>query len=264
MAEKGWIKLHRSLQECWIWLDKEPFEKRSAWIDLLLTANHSDKKILFNNELIIVKRGQILTSVRKLSERWRWSYDKTLRYLKLLERDGMLQRESDRFRTLLTIVKYEVYQEQPITNRTPISEPISEQISERPSDKQECKELKNINNNSLCKKDAQSLFEELWKLYPVKRGKGQVSDTAKMRLLKIGREQMIRAIERYKTYVDKQKNLNYQNGSTFFNSGYVDYIDENYTPNDEKPKNQSIDNRFNNFEGRTYDMSSLEQQLLNN
>lgn len=66
----GWIKLHRKLQDCWIWQENEPFDKRSAWVDLLLSANHSDKKILFNGELIIVKRGQVLTSIRKLSAKW--------------------------------------------------------------------------------------------------------------------------------------------------------------------------------------------------
>lgn len=153
----GWIKLHRKLQECWIWLEKEPFDKRSAWVDLLLNANHSDKKILFNGELITVKRGQILTSIRKLAERWKWSYDKTSRFLKLIESDGMLRKESDNCRTLLTIENYEVYQDVTCTNRTPISEPTEHQqvnlpntcrtpISEPISDKQEYKEDKNDKN----------------------------------------------------------------------------------------------------------------------
>ena len=69
----GWIKIYRKIQDCLIWSDKEPFDKRSAWIDLLLSANHSDQKSLFNGELIAIKRGQILTSIRMLSDKWRWS-----------------------------------------------------------------------------------------------------------------------------------------------------------------------------------------------
>lgn len=160
----GLIKLHRKLQDCWIWLDKEPFDKRSAWVDLLLTANHSDKKILFNGELITVKRGQILTSIRKLAERWKWSYDKTSRFLKLIESDGMLRKESDNCRTLLTIENYEVYQDVTCTNRTPISEPTEHQqvnlpntfrtpISEPISDKQEYKEDKNVKNDKKVRKE---------------------------------------------------------------------------------------------------------------
>ena len=112
----GWIRLYRKLQECWVWEDKEPFDKRSAWIDLLLTANHADAKLLFNGELITVQRGQILTSVRKLSAKWKWSVNKVYRFLKLLENDKMLQKESDKDRTLLTLVNYSVYQGGEYTN----------------------------------------------------------------------------------------------------------------------------------------------------
>lgn len=112
----GWIKLYRQIQDCWIWGEKEPFDKRSAWIDLLLLANHKDKKIAFNGEIITVKRGQYLTSVRKLSERWKWSVNKVYRFMKLLESDGMLKKESDRDRTLLTIENYSNFQDGEYTN----------------------------------------------------------------------------------------------------------------------------------------------------
>ncbi|WP_313260333.1 phage replisome organizer N-terminal domain-containing protein [Lacrimispora sp.] len=77
--------------------------------------------------------------------------------------------------------------------------------------------------------EARALFEDLWKLYPSKKGKGQVSDTKKKELLKIGKEELERAIDRYKA--DLKKDVDWrktQNGSTFFNSGYVDYLDNNY------------------------------------
>ena len=77
--------------------------------------------------------------------------------------------------------------------------------------------------------EAESLFEELWEAYPQKRGKGSISKTTKKKLLKIGREQMLRAIDRYVSECNEQGRY-YKNGSTFFNSGYVDYLDENYTP----------------------------------
>lgn len=77
--------------------------------------------------------------------------------------------------------------------------------------------------------EADALFESLWKLYPNKKGKGQVSDSNKMQLLDIGYEHMVRAIDRYKADLDKDKDWRRtQNGSTFFHSGYVDYLDDNY------------------------------------
>ena len=146
----GWIKLHRKLQDCWIWQEKEPFDKRSAWVDLLLSANHSDKKILFNGELIIVKRGQVLTSIRKLSAKWSWSVNRVYRYLRLLESDNMLIKESDNDKTLLTIVNYEVYQCLEYTDGNTVGntgEYKAETPASTPSEhKQECKEDKNAKN----------------------------------------------------------------------------------------------------------------------
>ncbi len=37
---------------------------------------------------------------------------------------------------------------------------------------------------------ANELFERVWKLYPSKRGKGQVSEAQKLKLLEIGFEQL--------------------------------------------------------------------------
>jgi len=111
MASKGWICVHRCIQDCSIWESNEPYDRRSAWIDLLLSANHDDKLITFNGGPMTIKRGQYLTSVRKLAERWNWSNDRTLRYLRLLESLGMIHKDSDRCRTLLTIENYSVYQD---------------------------------------------------------------------------------------------------------------------------------------------------------
>ena len=108
----GWIKLHRKIQECAILWDSndEPFDKRSAWIDLLLLANHQDKRIFFRGKAITVGCGQRITSLHKLAERWHWGINRTRNYLDLLQSEGMITRESDNTKTLLTIVNYQKYQ----------------------------------------------------------------------------------------------------------------------------------------------------------
>lgn len=119
------------------------------------------------------------------------------------------------------------------------------------------------NKKTMCKADA--LFEKLWTLYPNKRGKGQISNANKRHLLDIGYEQMARAIDRYKADLARDNWRKPQNGSTFFNSGYVDYLDENYTPPDPKSRTagSAKTNKFNNFNQRNYDYNELERQLLN-
>lgn len=86
---KGWISLHRRIRDHWIWQEK-PFDKRSAWIDLLMMANHQENKFLLGSELIEIQRGSFVTSELKLMERWGWSKTKLRNFLKLLEEDGML------------------------------------------------------------------------------------------------------------------------------------------------------------------------------
>jgi len=107
---EGWILLHRKLQENPIWANNQPFDMRSAWVDLLLMVNHADVETVFDYKPFVVKRGQCLTSVRKLSVRWSWSKDRTLKYLKLLESLNMIHKESNNQRTLITIENYDVYQ----------------------------------------------------------------------------------------------------------------------------------------------------------
>ena len=122
-----------------------------------------------------------------------------------------------------------------------------------------------INKQTMCKADADALFEKLWMRYPNKRGKGQISDANKRHILDIGFERMARAIDRYKADLARDSWRKPQNGSTFFHSGYVDYLDENYTPPDPKSRTagSAKTNKFNNFNQRNYDYNELERQLLN-
>ena len=115
-------------------------------------------------------------------------------------------------------------------------------------------------NNKLCKADALALFEQLWKMYPCKKGKGQVSNKDKEKLLEIGLEEMTRAINRYKSELEKDKEWRKpQNGSTFFHSGYVDYLDANFEESKTTPTKKS---GFNNFKHNDYDFDELEKELL--
>ena len=116
--QQGYIKLHRQLQDSWIWFDDDKFSKGQAWVDLLMLANHKDNKIPFNGDIIIIKRGQHLTSMRKLASRWNWSISTVSRFLNLLEKDEMIVKNSDTNRTLITIVNYGKFQDRGTTDGT--------------------------------------------------------------------------------------------------------------------------------------------------
>lgn len=112
------------------------------------------------------------------------------------------------------------------TNRDYIKNPLSVERAVSESEQQASDKQKSKSVNR--KKEANALFEQLWSLYPLKKGKASVSDAQKLKLLEVGYEELERAISRYVKYVDSVDYLHYKNGSTFFNSGYIDYLDINY------------------------------------
>ena len=116
---EGWVKIHRKLLDNDLWTDAEPFDKRSAWIDLIMMVNHKEG-IVFNGSTVFAKipAGSMLTSLRQLSARWHWSREKVRHYLDALERLGMVTRKRHGNVTLLSLIKYGDYQVARDTYRT--------------------------------------------------------------------------------------------------------------------------------------------------
>ncbi|MCT8136472.1 conserved phage C-terminal domain-containing protein [Anaerobacillus sp. CMMVII] len=108
---KGWIKLHRKLHAHWLYKESRKFSKFEAWLDLLIMANHKEHTFVLGNELIQVKRGEVITSEVKLMDKWKWSKSKVRSFLKLLEKDGMVIKKSDTKKTSITICNYCYYQD---------------------------------------------------------------------------------------------------------------------------------------------------------
>lgn len=110
--EKGYIYLYRSIQENTIWADGTPFDRRSAFIDMIFMANYKEKElILRGGTKKTIKRGQFHTSIKGLSIRWGWSDKKTKRYLSLLSDLGMVHTDSTTHGTTVTIVNYGNFQD---------------------------------------------------------------------------------------------------------------------------------------------------------
>lgn len=115
---KGWISIHRQLQNHWLWGDK-PFSKGQAWVDLLLSANHEDCKFLLGGQLIEAKKGDVITSELKLMERWGWSKSKVRAFLETLENESMIVKKADKKKTTLSLVNYRVWQDSQTAEKPP-------------------------------------------------------------------------------------------------------------------------------------------------
>ena len=106
---EGWVSIYRTLATSDLWL-KQKFTKGQAWVDLIILANHKDGIVEKRGNQIPIKRGQVGWSELALSIRWRWSRNKTTRFLLWLENEKQVIQQRNRLTTLITIVNYDKYQ----------------------------------------------------------------------------------------------------------------------------------------------------------
>ncbi len=263
----GWTKLYRDLLTKSIWQLSTPGQK-TILITLLLMANHEERNWEWNGEKYCCKPGQFVTSLERIVENCGKgiTIQNVRTALKRFEKLEFLTNESTKQGRLISIVNWRLYQDdENKTNKEPNKELTNSQQTankELTPNKNDKNDKNDKNINTMCNAEALELFEKLWKLFPNKKGKGQVSLTAKRRLFKVGHEEMVRAIGRYISELEKDSEWRRpQNGSTFFNSGYVDYLDCNYVPQ-KTVKTGIKKNSFNNIPQHDYDFDELEKQLL--
>lgn len=118
---QGWIKLHRSVLDHWIF-DSPKYLK--WWVWLLLNANAGHSKVMARGQLVELSPGQLLTSVRYLRNCWANldalkkgrvypSYETVRRFLKLLKNERMIDYDTTKINncgSVITICNYVLYQ----------------------------------------------------------------------------------------------------------------------------------------------------------
>ena len=109
--QKGWISLHRTISDHWLYPKNRSFTKYEAWIDILLECNHSEQKVLIKETLITCKRGESIRSMKEWANRWKWSKSKVKRFFDLLQNDSMIEYKSVQITTHLTVCNYDSYQD---------------------------------------------------------------------------------------------------------------------------------------------------------
>jgi hypothetical protein len=138
----GWICLHREIQKHWIWSFDEP-EKTLAWMDLLLSASHSGGEFLVKGVVVKCEIGQVAMSQVTLQKRWNWSQNKVKRFLKLLEKHGMIVFSTNDLTTLITICNYRKFQDDERADERP-----NERADERGTNEARTSRRTTLNNDN--------------------------------------------------------------------------------------------------------------------
>ncbi|HLA29284.1 MAG TPA: hypothetical protein VJZ49_15465 [Syntrophales bacterium] len=166
MAVDGWVKIHRILSLDQIWT-AEPFTRGQAWVDLILLANHVPGAIRARGVYINIDRGQVGWSEVKLAERWRWSRDKVRRWLSELEKkEHKIIQQKNNVTSLITIIKYDLYQSSDTANDTANDTAEKQQKNSRQDTNKNVKNVKNVKNKTYT-----SDFISFWDCYPKKVAK---------------------------------------------------------------------------------------------
>jgi len=105
---EGWIKIHRGIKDHWIWKSDH---RLKWWLDILLTVNHADSKILIKGKLIECKRGQSVRSLETWAKDWNVTKKTVKEFFELLQKDSMLLYESIQISTRITVCNYDNYQD---------------------------------------------------------------------------------------------------------------------------------------------------------
>lgn len=168
-SQAGYIKLHRVLQDNFLWEDDQDPRKLKWWIDILFTVNYSTSvKTLGGFRDITCTRGQSILSQKSWAKRWKVDISTVRRYFALLERQGMITLEVLPNTTRLTVCNYETYNDvqhpkqtgdKPETNRKQTG-------SKTTKEGKEGKEGKEYNTGA-------GSFETFWETYAKKQGDKQ-------------------------------------------------------------------------------------------
>lgn len=173
---------------------RQPPHVREIWDWLIMNANHKDKK--YNG--FIVKRGQLFRSYRDILEGLSWyvgwrkmsyheNHAKTT--MKILRKHGMITTKKALGGVLITIVNYDIFQkpenyENTTENTTENTIQSLREHQTPPNNNKNVKNEKNVKNKNNkdmrdFNKSLLSLFEILWKKYPIRKEKKKALEAFK-------------------------------------------------------------------------------------
>ena len=236
---RGWIKLHRELQENSLWNCSTP-EQKVVLITLLLNVNYETKQWEWKGEKYECKPGQIITSIERLAKQCGNGVStKNVRTaLKKFERHGFLAIETASVGSLITVKNWGDFQIENI--ETAIEQENERQASgkglandgqadgKRVANDGQTGGKPSANRRQLLNKDKKERiyknniytpkFEALWKEYPRKVDKGAAYKSYQARLKEgYTADELLKATKAYADHCRKENGGEiYQTWINFF------------------------------------------------
>jgi hypothetical protein len=164
---RGYIKLWRCIEDNPDYF-RDKFTDVSAWIDLLLIANHKNGNIKKRGIRLEIERGEVAWSELQLASRWKWSRGKVRRFLQYLVQQKMIAmvQQNNKITTKFKIINYDLYQSndttEKILNDTTDSTTNGHQTDIKRYKNKNDKNVKNEKNKEYKLKPFRSANDETW------------------------------------------------------------------------------------------------------
>ena len=198
----GWIKIHRKFLD-WEWFNKS--EAVHLFLYMLIKANHKDAKWQGND----VKRGQFISSLGNISNATGISIQSIRTILKKLEKTNEIKVKSTSQFTIVTICKYECYQDENETTNKPLT-----------NNQQTTNKRSTTNKND--KNEKNILFDDFWSLYSKSVDKQKCQD----KFLKLTDDEIKSIFETLPFYIIQTPDKTYRkNPLTYLNGKCWNDID---------------------------------------
>jgi len=231
----GFIRIEKKILNWEWWSDINTFR---LFFYLLCIANWTDGTF----QGVTIKRGQRAVSLDSLSTGTGLSIRQTRTALKHLQSTGEVTVKRHAKFSVITINNYDKYQSSDTVsdNEMTGNRQAKRQANDTQSDSETTtiERIKEIKNKNISfEQKADELFEELWAMYPRKKGKDKVSKKSKRAILDIGHDRMVECIENFLTETKNREEQYLPYGSSFFNSGYKDYLPQDKPSATDNPDN---------------------------
>lgn len=201
--------MHRGWRDHHLFKD-QPYSDGEAWEHLISTANYAPSKFRRSNNLYDIPRGDLATSYRALGEKWKWSTNKVIRFLKLLQCDKMISLKTEHNFLQITLVNYEAYQ-----NPNQEKETLTEQRRNSDGDRKKTETNTNQKKDKEIKKVKQKKdtpagyapeFLDFWEKYPRRDGsKAKAFEIYRSAIEKgISHERIESSVRAYAEYVARE------------------------------------------------------------
>ena len=228
---EGWIKLHRkTLDNPIVCKDADHL---AVWVYLLLKASHGTCTAIFKGEKIMLQPGQLITGRLKIAADLSVNESKVKRILNAFKTDQQIDQQASNKNSLITILNWESYQKSD-------QQTDQQMTSERPASDQQVTTNKNEKNE---KNEKNKTFSP-----PTA---DEVTAYCREMGYKVNPDAFVDFYDSKGWMVGKNKMKDWKAAVRNWNRSQRQ---------ESTAKGKAT--KFSNFQGRKYDVDSLESQLL--